>query len=225
MLWPTLPSKDLFCEELRLFADWFSRPVATHAARLSVKTKRGNRWKGKPKMVREGARSHVAVHEAQAVLGTEWKKVRPNLEKPVVINGLLAAFELKRFLVLELGPGATSLGTTGVERSFWQHTIHNKNKTGVWACNASRQYKAVVGWKREVRVALRGLVDRVGHDTTSGREARAIMEACADFAAQLEGGVRKSLLLTSSRVDQPSDNMINVGLDEFRLHQNQQLDE
>ena len=51
------------------------------------------------------------------------------------------------------------------------------------------------------------------------------MEACADFAAQLKGGVRKSLLLTSSRVDQPSDNMINVGLDEFRLHQNQQLDE
>ena len=51
-------------------------------------------------------------------------------------------------VVEEYGPGATSLGGSGVERGWWHNEIQETSRTAVWCSNAGRQYRAVVSWKR-----------------------------------------------------------------------------
>ena len=214
-VWPLEPLAEIFRDELKLLDFWFRVPTATTAHRLTVKTKRGTRWRGKPALLKEG-RQEQGPSPAQAVIGPDWRTAASNLAKPVVVNSLLAAYRLKRYLVAALGPGATSLGTTGVERSFWQHELRNKNRAGVWATNAMRQYRAVVAWKAEVQTAIRKQLHRVGRDTTTGLHAQQVLEAFVDWGTMLEGHRRVPLLLHACILDQPSEDMVNIGLDAFR---------
>ena len=158
----------------------------------------------------------AAVRSTQAAVGGDWKVAAKNLAKPVVVNALLAGYHLKKFVISELGDKSASSGSTGTERSWWQHEIKKMNKCGIWACNAARQYKAVVAWKREIHTALRMQIARVGKDTPAGQHAQKILEAFAEWGAVLGGEVRRPLLLTSSAVDQPPDDLVNIGFDEFR---------
>ena len=190
---------------------WFGAAMATRAWGGRVKTKSGRRQR--LSLRREDG--HRGQRARQPAIGAEWRRSKVNQQRPIVSNALVAAFELKRFLVTELGPGATSLGTTGVERAWWQHHVQNTSRTAVWATNAARQYRAVVSWKAEVRAAVRRQAEMVGHGGGSGQQAQALAELCETLSDHFVGPPRPPLLLVSSTPEEPSDEDLNVGLGRF----------
>ena len=119
-------------------------------------------------------------------------------------------------VVEEYGPGATSLGGSGVERGWWHNEIQETSRTAVWCSNAGRQYRAVVSWKRELRSALANLVDTFGTSGSHAGAARSLLSICEDASLCLDGEVRQSLIAAQDEVDEPPDDMLNIGIDEFR---------
>lgn len=151
-LQPLSPSADFLRSELDGFGVWFSAAMANRPATRGCRTKQGS---NKRVRLRRGDQ-HAPRRARGAALGAEWTAAKENQKRDIVVNALLASFEAKRYVTLTFGAGATSLGSTGVERGWWFAHTRNTNKTAVWATNASRQYRAVVVWKD------RGLIRAAG---------------------------------------------------------------
>ena len=180
-----------------------------------VRTKRGSRWRI-PKLVREDATKPV-VRQC-SVLGQAWETCKDNQTKPVVVNALLATHRCKRFLTEQLGADSTSLGTTGVERSWWRHHLENLNAAGVWLDNAGLQFRAVCAWKKEVRACLRGLVSSFSRRTGPSREMAELSELLESLNWVSGQGRRQSVLEIGDTPEAVPNDAINLGLDEFRRH-------
>ena len=134
-----------------------------------------------------------------------------------MVHALVASYLLKKLVVEEYGPGATSLGGTGVERGWWHNEIQESARTAVWSTNAGRQYRAVVAWKRELRSALSYLVQYLGtKGSSAGRCAQSLLSICEDASLCLNGEMRPCLNAASEDFDEPSDERLNIGFDLFR---------
>ena len=215
-LWWLPPTVALYYDELEGFEAWFRVPMATRAWAGSVRTKRGSRQRVTLRRDDTALRGRASC----AAVNSEWVAAKANQQRPIVANALIASYSAKRLLVQCLGPGATSLGSTGVERGWWTHHVHNTNKTGVWATNAYRQFRAVVVWKRQVRASLRRRLEHVvgTRGSGSGKQAQALAEECDGLAEQLAGQSRSQLLLPPGEAlpVEPSATELNFGLDAFR---------
>ena len=210
---PLEPTTAYFVRELDALEGWFSVGMAKQKCPHSVKTKHG--WHRRARLQREdGAKQER--HMLPAV-GELWSKAKRNQQRPIVVNALLASYETKRFLVQELGPGATSLGGVGVERGHFVDKIQDTAPTAIWATNACKQYRAIVKWKRSVRATMRSLLVRFGKERKTSKRAQHILESCEGLLVALQSGSRTPLLSLNAEPDQPDDSMINVGLDEFRI--------
>ena len=153
LLIDTAPSVQRYTEELDAYEGWFSTAMASVSSPWAVRTKHGIKQR-----VRLRRDDVVQPRRHQTVaIGPEWIQTKRNQLQSVVANGLVASFELKRFLVQQLGPGATSSGSTGLERGWWHRIMFNANPCATWATPAYRQYRAVVVWKSEVAAAIRKL--------------------------------------------------------------------
>lgn len=131
-------------------------------------------------------------------------------------NALLAAYLLKRFLVDEFGPGATSLGTTGVERSWWLQHLRNNNRAAVWSTLAGLQYRQVVTWKHEVRTKIRGLLDHMGRTGRGNAKAQALLETLEALETPWLHMSRVSIFKISGKPDAVEAQDVNIGLDAWR---------
>jgi hypothetical protein len=210
---PLEPTTTYFTTELDGLEKWFSVGMARQRCRRIVKTKHGQNHR--VRLLREDGR--VQHRQQIAAVGESWSKCKKNQQRPIVANALLASYEAKRFLVQELGPGATSLGTVGVERGHFVDKIQEKNPTSIWATNACKQYRAVVKWKKCVQATMRTLLVRFGKKEITSKRAQHVLEGCAGLLSALTCGSRTPLLTLVGEPEQPDDCMLNVGLDEFRL--------
>ena len=156
------------------------------------------------------------VHKV-SVLGAEWINTKRNQLKAIVVNALLAGYLVKRMLVLEMGPGAMSLGTTGVERGWWLHHLANINRAGIWATNAWKQYRVTATWKKEVRLGLRAILTMIdARHSGPNREAAQLADLIEELSDTLLAGPREPILLRKATPITIADDSINVGLDVFR---------
>ena len=216
-IWELPPTDAMYCSELEGFEAWFSIAMSTRPWPGRVRTKRGGRRCAK--LRRDDAIARGRAHCPS--VGAEWAATQVNQQRPIVANALLASSAAKALLEKTLGPGATSLGSTGVERGWWLHHVHNANKTGVWTTNAGRQFRAVVIWKRQVRASLRRRQAHVAgtRGSGSGQQAQALAEECDVLAEHLAGRARGQLLLAAgeSQPEDPGAANVNIGLDKFRL--------
>ena len=105
------------------------------------------------KLAREDQGQAAVVHKT--CLSSTWANISRLQTRPVVVNALVAARDLKLLLVRVWGSKAVSLGTTAVERAWFPDHLRNMNKSARWASRAWQQYRAVVSWKRDVVTALR----------------------------------------------------------------------
>ena len=221
-LWEMPPTLALYDEELDGFSSWFSVSMAASPWKGHVRTKRGSGQRVVPRRERKqpagGGSSAGPARAHTPTVGCEFMTAKVNQQRPIVANALLASYEAKALLVAILGKGATSLGSTGVERGWWLHHVHNTNKTGVWATNAFRQFRAVVVWKREVRASLRRRLECVAGTGDHGhnQQAQALAEECDALAEVFAGGTRPQVLLANATPEEPASTELNVGLDEFR---------
>ena len=78
------------------------------------------------------------------------------------------------------------------------------------------QFRAVVGWKQEVRACLRRVVYSIGHEGSAGAEARGLLGQCAVLQERLESGARKPIISLTGAPLEPAAAAINAGLDVFR---------
>ena len=90
-----------------------------------------------------------------------------------------------------LGPGAMSLGTTAVERTWWPDHVRNTNKTARWATEAWRQYRAVVAWKHDVATVLR----KTDEPLRKGRSGSKFLHSVEKTLAMLQSEAREPLRL------------------------------
>jgi hypothetical protein len=131
--------------------EWFDVQMLTNAPKERVNTRKGcgaSRLK-----LRRVSRKPPRIEQV-SVLSTETVNTIHNQLRPVITNALMAAYTAKLLLEAEFGPGALGLGTTGVERGWWQSHLRNLNRTGIWATRPTMQYRAVTSWKTELRAAL-----------------------------------------------------------------------
>ena len=215
-LYDAAPTVERFKQDLEAYEKWFTLPLADPAiiGKPEVKTKRGKRWKAVPLRREDAATS--GVHKV-SVLGAEWINTKRNQLKAIVVNALLAGYLVKRMLVLEMGPGAMSLGTTGVERGWWLHHLANINRAGIWATNAWKQYRVTATWKKEVRLGLRAILTMIdARHSGPNREAAQLADLIEELSDTLLAGPREPILLRNATPITIADDSINVGLDVFR---------
>ena len=213
-LWQLPPTQALYEEELDGLDSWFSVAMSSSAWRGHVRTKRGSKRRVVPR--RKVQSAPARVHSP--AVGSEFQATKLNQQKPIVVNALVAAHDAKAMLLRFLGPGATSMGSTGVERGWWLHHVHNTNRTGVWSTNAGRQFRAVVVWKRQVRASLRRRIEFLAGTGDSGhnQQAQALAEECEALIEFLAGGARPQVLLASGSPEEPQVGDLNIGFDAFR---------
>lgn len=128
---------------------------------------------------------------------------------------LLACEDLKALLVSTWGPGAMSLGTTAVERTWWPDDVRNVNRTARWATDAWRQYRAVTAWKHDVSSILR----KAEEPLRKGRGGRKFQDAVEKTLALLQAPRRSALRLgclggkaaASNHVRRPPPGEVCVG--------------
>ena len=214
LLIDTEPSAQRYAEELDAYEDWFSISMAAVPSPWAVRTKSG--IKQRVRLRRDDA---VQPRRQQsAAIGPEWIQAKQNQLRSVVANGLVASSELKRFLVQLLGPGATSLGSTGLERGWWHHHICNTNRCASWATPAYRQYRAVVVWKSEVSAAIRKLRFGFGTAKYTNHEAESLADICEVLRGHSHGVHRQPLLIPYGTPRLVETDDINIGLDTFVNH-------
>ena len=214
-LWPPAPTVHFLRAELDKFTSWFQVPMATSG--YVPCNRRRSSVRKKINMRREGQGSQRTMQlNGHAVLGDVWMQTVENQKTDVVANAVIASYKLKELLITQLGPGAASSGTGSCERSWWLKHIDNTNRAGVWARNSTRQYRAIVSWKKEVRSATRQLLPRAGRDGGQGRQANELAEFLEAFTDVFGGAVRRPLLFVNSVPEEPSNDHINIGLDAFR---------
>lgn len=214
-IWADVDLSVTWSRELQLLTEWFAVGMASTVdakARFHYRA-----FHRRVKLQREDMYRPVVSKKSAFKNTRAWRAAVDLQTRPVIVEALVAAHDLKQTLVEQFGPAATSLGTVAVERSWWQHLLRNINKSGVWARNSWRQYHAVVGWKKDVLSILRKLVCSIGR--TDSRKCRALLEqSLDDLRHALQVGERPALRLLPGQCSavEPVDDEMNAGYDSFR---------
>ena len=106
------------------------------------------------------------------------------------------------------------------ERGWWPAHIANMNAMAVWSKTGWLQYRAVVVWKRQVRVAVRRQLALLGQERGNmATGIRGLLDIYEAFGQQIQSGQRVPFLCPEGGAEHPPVEEVNIGFDAWRISQ------